>query len=100
MQYLNKLQVLLSFQKCLYGMVAENCTDKELLVYHRRIVQEREEAAARCIEREEAVADGLNQIYVYTQVLILPDVYRRGRKIRKIRHTGPSISASFHSIFI
>ena len=49
MQYLNKLQVLLSFQKCLYGMVAENCTDKELLVYHRRIVQEREEAVARCI---------------------------------------------------
>jgi hypothetical protein len=54
-------------------MVAANCTDKELLVYHRRFVHKGEEASARCIEIEEAVADGFIQIYVYTQVLLLPE---------------------------
>ena len=42
-------------------MVAANCTDKELLVYHRRFVHKGEEAAARCIEIEEAVAVGLSR---------------------------------------
>jgi hypothetical protein len=49
--------------------------DKELLVYHRRSVQEREEAAAMHMEREEAIVDGLNQLGecpMYTQLLPLP----------------------------
>ncbi|KAK1660274.1 hypothetical protein QYE76_048433 [Lolium multiflorum] len=42
-------------------LLGSSWEDKELLVYHRRSVQEREEAAARRREREEAAAARLNQ---------------------------------------
>jgi hypothetical protein len=64
--------------------------DKELLVYHRRSAQEREQVAAKCREREEATSPGLNQLGVcpmYTQVLPLPKSRPKPiPKMKKIKH--------------
>ncbi|KAK1646094.1 hypothetical protein QYE76_063899 [Lolium multiflorum] len=62
--------------------------DKELLVYRRRSVQEREASAARF--REEEAADGLNQLGVFTyttQVLPVPKSRPKGMiKLKKYKH--------------
>ncbi|KAK1694273.1 hypothetical protein QYE76_010970 [Lolium multiflorum] len=58
--------------------------DKELKVYRRRSVQEREEAAAR--EREEEAAAGLNQLGVFSYTTeVLPVPKSRPKPIPKMK---------------
>lgn len=61
--------------------------DKELLVYHKRSVQEREEAATRL--RGRAAMQGLEhlgEVPVYTQIMALPTPRPIPRKTRFMRH--------------
>jgi hypothetical protein len=62
-------------------------SDKDLLVYHRRSLQEREEASNRMLEREAIQRlEELGDVPVYTQIMALPTPRPFPRKNRFVRH--------------